>query len=105
MALIEGKQTETTTRQGKASTINYTPWCELEAFLDMRQSSETYEMFFSFFIPSIGHCTYWKHMVANAKTDNDITTVSNEAFVLLILENNWKRWLEIYRKNDGNIIQ
>ena len=44
-------------------------------------------------------------MVANAKTDDDITTVSNEAFVLLILENNWKRWLEIYRKNDGNIIQ
>ena len=43
-------------------------------------------------------------MVANAKTDDDITTVSNEAFVLLILENNWKHWLEIYRKNDGNII-
>ena len=23
---------------------------------------------------------------------------------MLILENNWKHWLEIYRKNDGNII-
>ena len=43
-------------------------------------------------------------MVAAAKTDDDITTVSNEAFVLLILENNWNRWLEIYQKNDGKII-
>ena len=29
--------------------------------------------------------------------------VSNKAFVLLILENNWKPWLEIYQKNNGNI--
>ena len=64
--------------------------------MDMRQSAETYEMFFTYFIPAIGRRTYWKHVVANAKTDNDITTVSNEAFVLLILENNWNHWLEIY---------
>ena len=42
-------------------------------------------------------------MVVNARADEDITTVSNEAFVLLILENNWKRWLKIYWQNDGNI--
>ena len=72
--------------------------------MDIRQSLETYEMFFTYFIPAIGRQTYWKHMVANAKTNNDITMVSNEAFVLLILENNWNHWLEIYRKKDGNII-
>ena len=93
---LKGKQTETNTCQGKPSTINYTPSYELEAFLDMRQASETYEMFFSYFIPATGCRTYWKHMVANAKTDDDITTVSKEVFVVLILENNWKRWLEIY---------
>ena len=72
--------------------------------MDMRQLAETYEMFFTYFIPAIGRRTYWKHVVANAKTDNDITTVSNEAFVLLILENNWNRWLDIYIKNDGKIV-
>ena len=43
-------------------------------------------------------------MVANAETDNDITSISNEEFVLLVLEKNWDRWMEIYRMNDGTIM-
>ena len=76
----------------------------MEASLDMRESVETYEVFFTWFIPVIGRKTYWKHIVANAEYDDDITTISNEVFVLLVLENNWDRWLEIFGMNDGNII-
>ena len=47
---------------------------------------------------------YWKHIVANAESDDDITTISNEAFVLIVLENNWDQWLEIFRMNDGNLV-
>ena len=70
----------------------------------MRDNPETYEVFFTWFIPAIGRKTYWKHIVANAENDDDITTISNEAFVLLVLENNWDRWLEIFRMNDGNLV-
>ena len=76
----------------------------LLTFLDMRDNPETYEVFFTWFIPAIGRKTYWKHIVANAENDDDITTISNEAFVLLVLENNWDRWLEIFRMNDGNLV-
>ena len=99
-----GTQTVHPAWRGKPQTIQYTPWCTLEAFLDLRDNPKTYEVFFTEFIPAIGRKTYWKHMVANAETDDDITTISNEAFVLLVLENNWDRWMEIYRMNDGTIL-
>ena len=99
-----GKRTNIPTRRGRPQTVEYTPWCSMEAFLDMRDNPETYEVFFTWFIPAIGRKTYWKHIVANAEKDDDITTISNEAFVLLVLENNWDCWLEIFKRNDGNLI-
>ena len=101
---ITGKCANIPTQQGRLQIIEYTPWCSMEASLDMRESVETYEVFFTWFIPVIGRKTYWKHIVANAEYDDDITTISNEVFVLLVLENNWDRWLEIFGMNDGNII-
>ena len=59
---------------------------------------------FTWFIPATGRKTYWKHIVARAKNDDNITTISNEAFVLLVLENNWDCWLEIFQMNDGNLV-
>ena len=70
----------------------------------MRDSPETYKVFFTWFVPAIGRKTYWNHIVANAANDDNITTISNEAFVLLVLENNWDCWLEIFRMNDGNLV-
>ena len=70
----------------------------------MRDNPETYKVFFTWCIPAIGRKTYCKHIVANAENDDDITTISNEAFVLLVLENNWDHWLEIFRMNDGILV-
>ena len=39
----------------------------------------------------------------NAKTDQDVTTKSNEAFALLCLENQWDRWFDLYVQNDGKM--
>ena len=44
------------------------------------------------------------HIVANAENDDDITTISNEAFVVLVLENNWDCWLETFQMNNGNLV-
>ena len=56
----------------------------------MRDNPETYEVFFTWFIPAIGRKTYWKHIVANAENDDDITTISNEALINMTLYNDTK---------------
>ena len=37
------------------------------------------------------------------KTDDDLVTISSEAFGLLTLENHWDRWLDVYGKCGGRI--
>ena len=38
-----------------------------------------------------------------AQTDEDLVSISSEAFGLLLLENHWDRWLDIYKKCGGGI--
>ena len=52
----------------------------------------------------MGKKSYWKQQIENAVTDQDVTTRSNEAFALLVLENQWERWLDIYIKNEGKMV-
>ena len=59
---------------------------------------------FKYFIPSSGKKTDWKHVIDGAKTDQDVTTTSNEAFTLLVLENHWDRWVNIFNKSDGHVV-
>ena len=75
-------------QQGRWQTIEYTPWCSMEAFLDMRNSPETYKVFLHGSFQQMEGKTYCMHIVTNAENNDDITTISNEAFVLLVLENN-----------------
>ena len=51
----------------------------------------------------MGKKTYWKQTIQNASNDQDMTTKSNEAFALLLLENQWDRWLDIITLNDGKM--
>ena len=45
-----GTWTEHLAQCGKPQTKQYTPWCTLDAFLDLQENPETYEVFF--------HCIY-----------------------------------------------
>ena len=38
-----------------------------------------------------------------AEMDEDLLSISSEAFGLLLLENHWDRWLDIYQKCGGKI--
>ena len=51
----------------------------------------------------MGKKTFWKQTIQNATNDQDMTTKSNEAFALLLLENQWDRWLDIFTLNDGKM--
>ena len=38
-----------------------------------------------------------------AQSDKDLISISSEAFGLLVLENHWDRWMEVYEKCGGRI--
>ena len=91
---------------GKRSTINettYEPDKSLEAFLELRQNKEVFTMFVKNFLKP-AYSTKWKakRCEKDTKRLSDIITVSDEAFVLLTLENNWERWIDINNKCDNN---
>ena len=73
----------------------------LEDLLEGRKNAKVYGEFFHYFLPCIGRKTYWKHIIMEAKTDRDVSTVSNEAFALLLLENQWDCWVNLYLESNG----
>ena len=75
----------------------------MEDFLSGRENYDAYSDFFKYFIYPMGKKTYWKQTIQNASNDQDMTTKSNEAFALLLLENQWDRWLDIFTLNDGKM--
>ena len=46
----------------------------------------------------------WNKKVHDADSLCSVFTVSDEAFALLVLENNWERWLDINNKSKNNYI-
>ena len=47
--------------------------------------------------------TNFKRKLRTATKDEDLLTISSEAFGLLLLENHWDRWLDIYQKSGGRV--
>jgi hypothetical protein len=60
-----------------------------------------YKVFFDNFLP----CVIKKsvHQVAPATNDRTLYTVSNEAFALLLLENSFDCWQDIYQLRKGEV--
>ena len=82
--------------------VDIVPCYSLKDFLKMRYQPESYSDFFKYFLPAVGRKSFWRHLIANGKCDIDLATVSNEAFALLVMENHWERWLDIYKKSNGD---
>jgi hypothetical protein len=64
----------------------------LEAFLEGRKNQEDYTVLFEQFVPCVTKKTVW---------DICLCRVSNEAFVLLLLENSFERWLDLFSNHKG----
>ena len=90
-------------KRSKSDTYTCTPPYTLEEFLEGRSNFESYAVFYTTFIPTIGRKTFWREQVLSAKDDKDVATRSNEAFALLVLENHWERWLDIFCLNKGMV--
>ena len=90
-------------KAAKKTTPNettYEPAHSLEELLELRQNKKAFTMFAKNFLkPACS--TKWKakRSQQNIKSLSEMVTVGDEAFVLLALENNWERWIDINNKS------
>ena len=91
--------TNASPRRGKAQQPNYAPDKSLDEFLEMRDNEVAFATFVETFLKP-AYSTKWrtKRFDQTIKKIADIVTVCDEAFVLLTLENNWDRWIDINNK-------
>ena len=75
----------------------------LDSILEGRKNVESYSFFFDRFIPILEKKKIFLNRMKKAETDADLSSISSEAFGLLLLENHWDRWLDIYKKCGGGI--
>ena len=90
-------------KRSKAETYTCIPAYSLEEFLEGRKNFNAYAVFYRKFIPAIGRKTFWREQVLAATDDKGVATRSNDAFALLVLENHWERWLDIFCISKGMV--
>lgn len=89
-------------KQGKprnANNMNFIPVHSLDDFLELRKNEKAFETFVvNFLKPAYSAKWKAKRREKTIKKISDIATISDEAFVMLTLENNWDRWIDINNK-------
>ena len=68
-----------------------------------RKNAMVYSVLFEQFMPCVTKKTVFQRQVLVATNDITLSTVSDEAFALLLLENNYDRWVDIYRRQKGEV--
>jgi hypothetical protein len=83
----------------------------MEDFLMGRIHGEAYTVFFELFVPCALKKTEWERRIARAGTQNEssgdnlLLSVSDEAFALLLLENSYARWFDLFTRHEGSVMQ
>ena len=96
---MTGKATKTT----KKKITSYKPEYALKDFLELQENKEAFFVFVQHFLkPS--YSAKWNRKLDNATGISSIVTVSDEAFVFLVLENNWNRWLDINKQSKNKYV-
>ena len=65
---------------------------------------KTYTTFFLRFVPAVVGPELFRQRLQDAKGDTSadtVCTISDEAFALLLVENSYDRWMDIYKKTGG----
>jgi hypothetical protein len=68
-----------------------------------RRNAKMYKVFFDNFLPCVIKKSVFDHQVAVATNDRTLCTVSDEAFALLLLENSFDCWQDIYQLQKGEV--
>jgi len=80
------------------------PRYDMGDFLRLRKKPHSYLVFYRFFIKCVTKKTRYDKNVETARTYNDICTVSDEAFALLLLENSWDKWSDLYERDPMSLV-
>ena len=79
-----------------AGTINLDKDFTVESFQLGRTNWKCFKVFMDHFAPILEKKQNWTSRVVGAKEDKQVLTVSSEVFGLLLLENQWDRWIDQY---------
>ena len=75
---------------------------KLDDIFECRQNPEAYSLVFDYLlVPVVGKRVLDDRLKPQRQSINQICTPSDEAFVLLVLENCWDNWLDTYVLFDG----
>ena len=75
---------------------------DLNDFLEGRSNPEAYGVLFSVFLPAvIGKLSFQDKILEAYDGGRELCTKSDEAFVLLLLENSIDRWKDIFTRSQG----
>lgn len=76
-----------------------------EAFCKGRKNKKNYTAFFLRFVPAVVGPEIFRQRLQDANGDTSssdtVCTISDEAFALLLVENSYDRWTDIYKKTGG----
>ena len=77
----------------------------IEDYCEGRKNAQVYKTVYESFIPCIASYQVYRteldKRLVNGENDSELYTHSDEAFTLLLLENNFDRWMDIYQRHDG----
>ena len=78
----------------------------IEDILKLRKNLQTMRILCDHFLPCVIGKKWWKMQILSGRHVNNIATVSDEAFVLLVLENIWDDMMKVnidkyYRPKKG----
>jgi hypothetical protein len=104
------RTTSVASTEGKNKVVTRSPIFYMKDFLQGRSHNEAYTVFFEHFVPCALKKTEWERRIAMAgthieSTDDFLCTVSDEAFALLLLENSYDRWFDLFKSNAGGLMQ
>lgn len=78
---------------------------KLKEYIEGRVEDEIYNVVYSTFIPAVSTTEYYKYNLAvrmrSTSDYRELFTKSDEAFTLLLLENYYDRWIDIYKRHGG----
>jgi hypothetical protein len=81
--------------------IENTAQITTEQFCQGRKNKIAYNLFFSKFVPAIVGPELFRQKINKTPSEGALCTASNEAFTLLLLENSFAHWVDIYDKTGG----
>jgi hypothetical protein len=72
----------------------------MQEFEEGRKNEDAYMIFFDHFLPCVVRKTVFEERLKESIGEEELCTVSDEAFALVLLENSYDRWVDIFKKGN-----